>query len=52
MLIGPRGGVANKGGLLESEAIITSIHQQLTIVARTAQMLIDIGVVTVSQADS
>lgn len=48
LLLGPRGAVANKGGLLESQRIVASIHDQLTVAARTFQLLIDNGVITVS----
>jgi hypothetical protein len=48
LLIGPRGGVANKGGLLESAQIVASIHDQLTVTARTVQALIDTGVMSVA----
>jgi hypothetical protein len=51
LLIGPRGGVANKGGLLESQRIVASLHDQLSVTARTVQALLDAGVMTITSPE-
>jgi hypothetical protein len=48
LLVGPRGAVANRGGLLESERLLESLREQLALTARTMQALADAGVISVS----
>ena len=51
LLIGPRGAVANKGGLLESQRLLDSLHALLTENARIAQRLVDSGALKLSSTD-
>ena len=51
LLIGPRGALANKGGLLESQRILDSLTAQLTLQARTTQSLLDAGVLTIARVE-
>ncbi len=50
LLIGPRGALANKGGLLESQRLLDSLHALLVENARVAQALVDAGALTLSAA--
>lgn len=44
LIVGPRGGVANRGGLLEAQAVQEGIYRLLAEQAKTAQRLFDAGV--------
>lgn len=52
LLTGPRGAVANKGGLLESQRLLDALQQMLAEHARTGQQLADAGVLKVIEADA
>jgi hypothetical protein len=52
LLIGPRGAVANKGGLLESQRLLDSLHAQLAVSARTLQALINCGPLHLAAAET
>jgi hypothetical protein len=52
LLTGPRGAVANKGGLLESRRLLDALQQLLGEQARTSQQLADAGVLKVAEPDA
>jgi hypothetical protein len=52
LLIGPRGAVANKGGLLENQRLLAALQQLLAEHARTGQQLADAGVLDVAATDA
>ncbi|TFU05858.1 hypothetical protein EUV02_02200 [Polymorphobacter arshaanensis] len=47
LLVGPRGGLANRGGLLENPRIVTGLQAIIAEQARALQRLCDSGVVAV-----
>jgi len=52
LLTGPRGAVANKGGLLESPRLLDALQQLLAEHARTGQQLADAGVLRQAESDA
>jgi hypothetical protein len=52
LLTGPRGAVANKGGLLESERLLAGLQQMLAEHARTSQQLADAGVLKIDEPEA
>lgn len=52
LLIGPRSAVANKGGLLESQRLLSALQQMLAQHARTGQHLADAGVLKLTEPEA
>jgi hypothetical protein len=52
LLTGPRGAVANKGGLLESQLLLDALQRLLAEHARTGQRLVDAGVLSIVAAEA